>query len=148
MEKEEKQKRIIEKAHELIKKTALISDKFPKSTMIAIAVDMAEWAYNNPIEEPISEDLEEEIERHLKECLDIKFPTIDIELIKKDVRYTAEHFVQWQKEQMMANAVEREVKVDAGGYPYIDATELYDYDKDKPLAKKGDKVKVIILNDK
>lgn len=35
---------------------------------------------------------------------------------------------QWQKEQMMKDAVEREVKVDAGGYPYIDATELYDYD--------------------
>jgi hypothetical protein len=37
---------------------------------------------------------------------------------------------------MLNNAIEREVKVDAGGYPYIDVTELYDYDKDKPLAKK------------
>lgn len=52
---------------------------------------------------------------------------------------------QWQKERILNNAVEREVKVDAGGYPYIDATELYDYDKDKPLAKKGDKVKLIII---
>lgn len=41
--------------------------------------------------------------------------------------------------------VEREVKIDAGGYPYIDATELYDYEKDVPLAKAGDKVKVIIM---
>ena len=47
----------------------------------------------------------------------------------------------------MKDAVEREVKVDAGGYPYIDATELYDYDKDVPLAKKGDKVKVLFLRE-
>ena len=51
----------------------------------------------------------------------------------------------WQKEQIMKDAIEREVKDDAGGYPYIDATELYDYDNDKPLAKAGDKVKVIIM---
>jgi len=54
----------------------------------------------------------------------------------------------WQREQMMAKAVEREVKVDAGGYPYIDATELYDYDNDKPLAKAGDKVKILIIKEK
>ena len=43
--------------------------------------------------------------------------------------------------------LERTVKEDAGGYPYIDceSIELYDYDIDKPLAKKGQKVKVIIL---
>ena len=52
---------------------------------------------------------------------------------------------QWQKERILNNAIEREVKVDAGGYPYIDVTELYDYDKDKPLAKEGDKVKLIII---
>ena len=39
-------------------------------------------------------DLEKEIETHLKECLDVKFPTTDIELIKKDVRYTAEMFFE------------------------------------------------------
>lgn len=57
---------------------------------------------------------------------------------------------QMQKEaiQMMQNAVERSVKVDAGGYPYIDATELYDYDNDKPLAKAGDRVKVVFIKDK
>lgn len=44
-------------------------------------------------------------------------------------------------------AVKREVKVDAGGYPYIDATELYDYENDKPLAKAGDKVKVLIIKE-
>ena len=39
---------------------------------------------------------------------------------------------------------EAEVKEDAGGYPYIDEIELYDYDNDKPLAKKGDKVRIQI----
>ena len=40
---------------------------------------------------------------------------------------------------------ELEVKEDAGGYPYIDKhIELYDYDTDEPLAKKGDKVVVQI----
>ena len=55
---------------------------------------------------------------------------------------------KWQEEQIMKDAIEREVKVDAGGYPYIDATELYDYDNDKPLAKAGDKVKVVFIKDK
>lgn len=38
-----------------------------------------------------------------------------------------------------------EVKEDVGGYPYVPAIELYDYDNDKPLAKRGDKVKIIII---
>ena len=46
------------------------------------------------------------------------------------------------------DAIEREVKEDAGGYPYIDATELYDYDNDRPLAKAGDRVKVVFIKDK
>lgn len=37
-------------------------------------------------------DLEKEIQGHIKECLDVKFPTTDIELIKKDVAYTARKF--------------------------------------------------------
>lgn len=46
------------------------------------------------------------------------------------------------------DAIEREVKEDAGGYPYIDATELYDYDNDKTFANAGDKVKVVFIKDK
>ena len=52
---------------------------------------------------------------------------------------------EWQEGKMLDDAVERDVKVDAGGYPYIDATELYDYTEERPLAKGGDKVKIIIL---
>jgi len=39
-------------------------------------------------------DLEREIQEHIKECLDVKFPTTDIELIKKDVAYTARKFYE------------------------------------------------------
>ena len=39
-------------------------------------------------------DLEKEIQDHIKECLDIKFPTTDSELIKKDVAYTAKKFFE------------------------------------------------------
>ena len=50
--------------------------------------------------------------------------------------------VKFQAEQGYSR--EAEVKEDAGGYPYINEIELYDYDNDKPLAKKGDKVIVQI----
>ena len=53
-----------------------------------------------------------------------------------------------KEEQMMKDAFECKVKVDAGGCPYIDrCIELYDYDKDIPLAKKGDRVKVIVIKE-
>ena len=39
-------------------------------------------------------DLEKEIQDHIKECLDVKFPTNDVELIKKDVAYTARKFFE------------------------------------------------------
>lgn len=54
----------------------------------------------------------------------------------------------WQKEQMMTNAIEVTVYIDAGGYPYIPQIELYDYDKDEPLAKDGDKYKVVLIKEK
>jgi hypothetical protein len=54
----------------------------------------------------------------------------------------------WQKEYMMKDALDAVVKIDAGGYPYVDRTiELYDYEQDIPLAKRGDKVKVIVIKE-
>ena len=87
---------------------------------------------NSLPEEPVSEDLEEAA----KECC---FNLQLQEYFKKGA--------YWQKRKMMNDAIERTVKEDAGGYPYIDATELYDYDNDKPLAKAGDKVKVLIIKE-
>ena len=49
---------------------------------------------------------------------------------------------KFQAEQGYSREVE--VKEDAGGYPYINEIELYDYDNDKPLAKKGDKIRIQI----
>ena len=39
-------------------------------------------------------DLEKEIQEYIKECVDVKFPTTDIELIKKDVAHTARKFYE------------------------------------------------------
>lgn len=65
-----------------------------------------------------------------------------------DVEIACKLGAKWQKEQMMTKAIDVEVKVDDGGYPYIDRTiELYDYDKDAPLAKKGDRYKVILIKE-
>lgn len=52
-----------------------------------------------------------------------------------------------KKEQIMANAIDVTVHIDAGGYPYIPQIELYDYDRDIPLAKEGDKYKVILIKE-
>ena len=58
------------------------------------------------------------------------------------------HQAEKDLEVKEVDTIEREVKEDAGGYPYIDATELYDYENDKPLAKAGDRVKVVFIKDK
>lgn len=59
-----------------------------------------------------------------------------------------EYGMRLNEEQTMKDAFECEVKVDAGGYPYIDrCIELYDYDKDVPLAKAGDKYKVVLIKE-
>jgi hypothetical protein len=56
--------------------------------------------------------------------------------------------MQYAIEQMKKDAIELPVKIDAGGYPYIQITgiEFFDYDKDKPTAKEGDVVRILILN--
>jgi hypothetical protein len=101
--------------------------------------EYAQRLYNiakDTLREPVSEDLEAEIERINK----------NNHFDFSDWKAIARHFANWQKEQMMKNSVECTVHADAGGYPYIGNIELYDYENDKPLAKAGDKVKVIINN--
>lgn len=52
---------------------------------------------------------------------------------------TFSHFgAEWMAGQGETREVE--VKEDAGGYPYIKKIELYDYDKEEPLFKAGDKL--------
>lgn len=87
-------------------------------------------------EEPVSEELE-------------KASIIHSEIVR-NTSVIDEDFIdgaKWQKEQMMAKAIDVTVHIDAGGYPYIPQMELYDYDKDIPLAKKGDKYKVVLIKE-
>jgi len=90
-------------------------------------------------EEPVSEELEEAA---------IQFAT-DTETGKVDVVKQSSFFwvAIYQKQQIMAKAIDVEVNVDAGGYPYIPQMELYDYDKDVALAKEGDKYKVVLIKE-
>ena len=98
----------------------------------------------NKKEEPVSEDLEQAIDTYLSTYFGGAKEKQDWPFLKK----MAIHFANWQKEQLLVTAVDAVVKVDAGGYPYIDRTiELYDYDKDIPLAKRGDKYKVILIKE-
>lgn len=99
-------------------------------------------------EKPVSKDLEDEIAKFNNNYFPETDNGLNIEM-RKELRTIVGNAIKngarWKEQQMMKDAIEREVKVDAGGYPYIDATELYDYDNDKPLAKAGDMVKVIII---
>lgn len=98
--------------------------------------ELSEWLDGLDVEEP-SKNLEDEATKYAQD----KYMPVQ----------TAEAFRAGYnkcRQEMMNSAIEREVKVDAGGYPFIDATELYDYNNDKPLAKAGDKVKVLIVKDK
>lgn len=87
------------------------------------------------------EDLEEEVREYIANN---GYDGLDTEM---EVQSIASYFANWQRENLMKEAIELKVKVDAGGYPYIDVTELYDYDKNIPLAKAGDKVKIIIIKE-
>ena len=118
--------------------------------------------------EPVSEELEEAAKLHVIEtrdedvvwdenarCAMLDFKAgaewqkaKDREIIETAIHHAYHNGRLEMKEQMTTKAIDVEVKVDAGGYPYIEATELYDYDNDKPLAKAGDKIKVVFIKDK
>jgi predicted adenine nucleotide alpha hydrolase (AANH) superfamily ATPase len=53
--------------------------------------ELSEWLDGLDVKEV---DLEQEIQQHINDCLDIKFPTIDIKMIAKDVEYTARKFYE------------------------------------------------------
>lgn len=116
------------------------------SSQIAMETRCKEEAYNDVLaildtmqEEHVSEDLEEAAKQ---------FAT-DTESGKVDIVKQSAFF--WgaicNKQQMIAKAVDVTVHIDNGNYPYIPQIELYDYDKDIPLAKEGDKYKVILIKE-
>lgn len=95
-------------------------------------------------EEPVSDDLEEAAEAwsynddNTGSCDYIGVTVCE---------YAFKAGAKWQKKQMMMDAIDVTVHIDAGGYPYIPQIEFYDYDKDVPLAKKGDKYKVVLIKE-
>ena len=89
-------------------------------------------------DESTTEDLGEYINKLSKQ-----FPEMSFAKLSR----IAVRVAKWKNEQMMAKAVNVEVKADAGGYPYIPQMELYDYDKDVALAKEGDKYKVVLIKE-
>ena len=100
----------------------------------------------------VNEDLEEEIEKYFNgwfdddeynEAVKPDYTAASVE----DCKDIARHFAEWQKAKLMANATEVKVHIEAGNYPYIPQIELYDYDKDVPLAKEGDKYKVVLIKE-
>ena len=101
--------------------------------------------------ETASEDLETEIQRHLEECLDVKFPTTDIEIIKKDVAYTARRFANWQKEQMMKDAVEAVISQVpcSNEIIFYNPASINSFNLPQEMNRKGlekgDKVRLIII---
>ena len=106
-----------------------------------LGMQIAKWFYDmgRNHQEPVSEWLIEELKKivNIRECVSQGVPVIKI----------ACHFAQWQKQRMMKDATDVTVHVDAGGYPYIPQMELYDYDKDIPLAKEGDKYRVVLIKE-
>lgn len=112
--------------------------------------ELLEWVDNLDVEEP-SKDLEGTASQYsfnIPSAIFNDLTPVLQNIWKREIEGAFIAGAKWQEEQIMKDAIEREVKEDAGGYPYIDATELYDYDNDKPLAKAGDKVKVLIVKDK
>jgi len=134
MNRVEKIKAEIKRRYNILKNVASPENKDYYDGKIEAYIETLDFL--NSLKEPVSNDLEEAAVEAFKQIVDSDKNNF-LEIFKAGA--------EWQKERILNNAIEREVKVDAGGYPYIDVTELYDYDKDRPIAKKGDKVKLIII---
>ena len=91
-------------------------------------------------EEPVSKELEKASEKYAQEAYS---HPVDRNVGKADFIAGA----KWQKAKLMANAIDVTVHIDAGNYPYIPQMELYDYDKDVPLAKEGDKYNIVLIKE-
>ena len=87
-------------------------------------------------EEPVSEDLEKEIEQYEE-----SFRHKSTQMGYKE---TARHFAQWQKEQMMSEAIDALVHTFDNGYVRV-GTQLLD--NNKYGLKVGEKFKVIIVKE-
>jgi len=121
---------------------------FPHMTAcdwVAIAAAKRHLTNSNEVEEtqeePVSKSLEEAAKDYSSNLNSIYGS------IGEQTRNAFKAGAKWQKEQLMKEAIDAMVHIDAGNYPYIPQIELYDYGKDIPLAKGGDKYKVILIKE-
>ena len=130
-DKEKRKEQILMKAHELAKSAKPLVDNMPLSTIIAATIEMAEWCDANPVKEPVSEELEEAANKYAD-----KHPTCG--LAKQSFKAGA----QWQKEQMMKDAIDTVMVYDDLNdlVPGIEDLSINGYTV-------GDKVKVIIVKE-
>ncbi len=94
-------------------------------------------------EEPVSEDLEEEAEKYLEEHIEGGSAT-ERSGFKTWGKYIARHFAEWQKEQMMIDAIICEVEWYDGLYLNFTQETLDEVLSNKGI-EAGNKVKVMIL---
>lgn len=109
-----------------------------------LGMRIAKWFYDmgKKSREPVSEDLEEAAYTFVMN--NFGNPKESLFLFdQKCFRAGA----NWQITKLMKDATEVTVHIEAGNYPYIPQLELYDYDKDVPLAKEGYKYKVVLIKD-
>lgn len=130
-DKEKRKEQILMKAHELAKSAKPLVDNMPLSTIIAATIEMAEWCDANPVKDPVSEELEEAANKYAD-----KHPTCG--LAKQSFKAGA----QWQKEQMMKDALDTVMVYDDLNdlVPGIEDLSINGYTV-------GDKVKVIIVKE-
>ena len=116
-------------------------DRVPDEEVLKTKIAINEWFnvyFPKLQEEPVSEDLEKAAVEAFKEIVDTDKNNF-LEIFKAGA--------EWQIAKLMKDAIDVTVHIEAGNYPYIPQLELYDYDKDEPLAKKGDKYKVILIKE-
>ncbi len=97
-------------------------------------------------QEPTSEELEREMDRYFETMQVLEHENIFEDTFQR----IAKHFVEWQREQMMKDAIDSYVKWCNHGYPDIHMEDLAVLDEvqlPKEKFKIGDKVKVIIIKE-
>ena len=106
-----------------------------KDFTLGVAIAKRFYDMGRKYNEPVSEGLEEEIIRY------VGYPQeVDEDISTTMIRKAARHFAKWQKEQMMAKAIDGKVIANGMGNPI-----LHLWDKGRHLIDK--KVKVIVIKE-
>ena len=126
------------------------SKQFPEvsfAKLSRIAVRVAKWQKEQDF--IVAKDCEEAAIEICSKVLEGETVVIDgyEYVVLSDAEECVKAGAKWQMAQMIKDATDVTVHVEAGNYPYIPQLELYDYDKDIPLAKEGDKYKVVLIKE-